>query len=276
MRIISICPSNTELLAYLGGLENLIAVDDYSDWPRAVHSLPKVGPDLKIDMDAVERMNPDLVLASLSVPGMERNIAELQKRRIPYIVFQTNSLDDIASDLLLLGEAMHKKEQAQKIVTRYQAFIHHYKQLAKNIEAPTSLYWEWWPKPVFTPGGTNWLTEISALAGGTNVFADIEAANIQTDWNEVKKRNPEHICLVWVGVRTEKIDPAIVNKRPGWSEIQAVKAGRISVLEESLFCRPSPRLLLGLKKLASLLHPDIFPEYDHIDPLLHEKRQSHC
>ncbi len=270
MKIISLCPSNTELLAYLGLMDHLIAVDEYSDWPPSVHTLPKVGPDLQIDMDMVEAMKPDLVLASLSVPGMERNVIELQKRNIPHLVLQPHSLNNIAHDLLRLGDVLDQKERAQTIVSRYHAVIDQYKQLAAKVEHRAQLYWEWWPKPVFTPGKTNWLSEISELAGGTNIFADIEQANVQTNWGEVKARNPEHICLVWVGVQTKKINKSIVKKRPGWEELEAVKLNQIYVLEEALYCRPSPRLLLGLKKLASLLHPHIFPAYDGLDPLLNK------
>ncbi|GGJ78590.1 iron complex transport system substrate-binding protein [Anoxybacillus voinovskiensis] len=268
MKLISLCPSNTEMLAYLGRADWLIAVDDYSDWPASVHSLPRVGPDLHIDMERVEALNPDLVLASLSVPGMERNIEELKKRNIPHLIFQPHSLKEIADDLLRLGEAIGEKERAEAVVKRYRDVIAQYTQLAKKIDQPPTIYWEWWPKPVFTPGKTNWLSEISELAGGRNVFADIEQANVQTDWEEVSRRNPDYIALVWVGVRSEKIDPSLVKKRPGWNELQAVQSNRIYVLEEALFCRPSPRLLLGLKKLASLLYSDIFPTYDEVDPVL--------
>ncbi|WP_199426599.1 cobalamin-binding protein [Thermaerobacillus caldiproteolyticus] len=268
MKIISLCPSNTELIAYLGLLDHLIAVDEYSDWPPSVRALPQVGPDLNIDIDKVEAMKPDLVLASLSVPGMERNVIELQKRNIPHLVLQPHSLNDIAGDLLRLGEALDQQKRAQTIVSRYHAFIDKYRQLAEKIEQRAQVYWEWWPKPVFTPGKANWLSEISELAGGTNIFADIKQANIQTNWEEVKVRNPEHICLVWVGVQTEKMDKNIVKKRPGWEEIEAVRTNRIYVLEEALYCRPSPRLLVGLKKLAPLLHPYIFPKDDGIDCLL--------
>lgn len=78
MRIVSLCPSNTELIAYLKCEHLLVAIDDYSDWPQSIQGLPRLGPDLSINMDAVEEAKPDLVLASLSVPGMERNIEELK------------------------------------------------------------------------------------------------------------------------------------------------------------------------------------------------------
>lgn len=99
----------------------------------------------------------------------------------------------------------------------------------------------------------NWLTEISELAGATNLFKDIELASVQTDWQDVYERNPDYICLAWVGVRTEKVKPEILLKRPGWRDLKAIKKGNVFVLEEQLFCRPSPRLLEGAKKLLSLL-----------------------
>ncbi|MFX3623503.1 MAG: cobalamin-binding protein [Ectobacillus sp.] len=268
MRIVSICPSNTELLAYLDCLEDIVGIDDYSDWPAQVQHLPRVGPDLNINMNLVEELRPDLVVASLSVPGMEKNIAALQERGLPYIVLNPNSLREIAADLLTLGKAVNKEEKANELVAAYNAFINSYQDIASKIAHRPSLYWEWWPKPVFTPGKTNWLTEISELAGGINAFSHIDKASIQTDWEEVKSKHPDHICLAWVGVQTNKVNPSILLKRPGWPEMEAVKQNRIHILEEWLYCRPSPRLLLGLKKLAPLLHPDLYPPFDGIDPLL--------
>ena len=106
-------------------------------------------------------------------------------------------------------------------------------------------------KTRFTPGKANWLTEISVLAGGENIFADHKEANVQSDWEEVLKRNPHHVCLAWVGVQTNKVNPTILHKRPNWSDMPAIKEHRVYVLEEWLYCRPSPRLLLGLKTRAA-------------------------
>ncbi len=74
MRIVSLCPSNTELLVYLGLKNQIVGIDNYSDWPQSIQDLPRLGPDLSIDMDKTAALKPDLVVASLSVPGMEKNI----------------------------------------------------------------------------------------------------------------------------------------------------------------------------------------------------------
>lgn len=267
MRLISICPSNTEIAAYLGLTKQLVGVDRESDWPKAVARLPRLGPDLSIDMDRLESLAPDLVLASLSVPGMEKNVAQLQKRNIPHLVLRGETLADIERDVIMVGEATGKEIRAREIIRQFRAFFAYYRSLSQHVVNRPGLYWEWWPKPIFTPGKKNWLTEISRLAGAYNVFADKESASVQTDWNTVLQRKPDYICMVWVGVEPQKVKKTFVTSRTGSEQCPAVVKGRIHILEEPLFCRPSPRLALGLKRIASLIHPDVFPAYDGKDPL---------
>ncbi|MEQ6377411.1 cobalamin-binding protein [Bacillaceae bacterium S4-13-56] len=270
MKLVSICPSNTELLAYLGLTSSLVGVDDFSDWPDEVNKLPKLGPDLNINMDKVEDLQPDLVIASLSVPGMERNIEELEKRKIPFIIVPNpKTLTEVGECLLFLGKATNTLEQAKIVHEIYTNKLEQYRTLSKQVTKLKTLYWEWWAKPVFTPGANNWLTEISELAGGINIFQDNEKASVKTDWDDVRNRNPDIICVVWVGVQKEKVNPKVILKRPNWESMNAIKNNQLYILDEPLFCRPSPRLLLGLSKIASLLHPNLYPEFDdHRDPLL--------
>lgn len=260
MKLISICPSNTELLHFLGLTSNLIAVDDFSDWPKALQDLPRLGPDLSIDMDKLESLKPDLVLASLSVPGMEKNVEKLKERNIPHVVYNPQTLIDIQNDLLDLGMRTNKQAEAHQMVTWMRNEIHTYETISHTIKQKKRIYFEWWPKPVFTPGKINWLTEIALLAGAQNVFDDVELASIQTTWEDVVTRKPDIIGMVWVGVKTEKMQPAHITKRVGWNLLKAHQT-KILKLEESLFCRPSPRLIFGLKRLAALLHPTDFPAF---------------
>ncbi|WP_164669620.1 cobalamin-binding protein [Virgibacillus doumboii] len=255
MRVVSICPSNTEIVEYLDMTNVLVGVDNFSDWPSEVLELPKVGPDLSIDMDKVEALNPDLVLASLSVPGMEKNIEALDDRRLPYIILNPNSLTEIADDIERVGTALGEKELGMERANAFRKEVEVFRKKAdeKAGSSLPVLYWEWWPKPVFTPGNVNWLTEISSLAGARNIFDTENTASVQTDWDDVKERDPDHICMVWVGVKESKMRPELLMKRPGWNEMKAIREGNIHVLEESLFCRPSPRLLEGLRKLVDVL-----------------------
>ncbi|ALS79103.1 MULTISPECIES: cobalamin-binding protein [Planococcus] len=258
MRIISICPSNTELLAFLDAEHLLVGVDDYSDWPKEITTLPRLGPDLSIRMDELEALQPDLVLASLSVPGMERNIDELVRRKIPHLILDPQSLEEIGQDLLKVAHACGL--DATTVHNEYLAVIEDIKTRGQLAATRPSLYWEWWPKPVFTPGNINWLTEISAITGARNLFDDTDSANIQTDWADVLERQPDYILLAWVGILTAKVKPELVKKRPGWDDMTAIN--HIHVMEEELYCRPSPRLIEGAIRLGKLIHPNEFNDME--------------
>ncbi|GMK39311.1 cobalamin-binding protein [Paenibacillus sp. CCS19] len=262
MRIASLCPSNTELLAFVGLADRIVGVDKYSDWPQTLNNVPRLGSDMDIDMDALEALRPDLVVASLSVPGMERNIERLEERKLPYIVLDPNSLADIGSNMLTVGAATDTLAHATAARERYEHMLDQYREISRAVTERPRLYWEWWPKPVFTPGGANWLTEISELAGAVNVFADDERASVQTDWEDVVGRDPDYILLAWVGIQQHLVKPNTVSSRLGGSELRAVRDSNVLVMEEPLYCRPSPRLVAGLSKLAAALHPDHYPAYD--------------
>jgi iron complex transport system substrate-binding protein len=247
------------------GLSSMIvAVDKYSDWPPAIQALPRLGSDMDIDIEAVEALKPDLVVASLTVPGMEKNIEGLKARNLPYLILNPSSLEDIGNNMLVVGEATDTMERAKDAVVKYRQVLEQYAELSRRVEIRPTLYWEWWPKPVFSPGGGNWLTEISELAGAKNVFADDARASVKTDLEDVLSRVPDHILLAWVGVKAQQVKPDSVKKRPGWSRLDAVQQGRIHVMEEPLYCRPSPRLIVGLQKLAAFLHPEVFPVFDPV------------
>lgn len=258
MRIISICPSNTELLAFLGAEHLLVGIDDYSDWPSQVTTLPRLGPDLSIRMDELEALKPDLVLASLSVPGMEKNVDELIRRKIPHLVLNPQTLQEIGEDLLVVGQACGI--DAQPVHAEFLSVIEDIKKRSAQAEKRPSLYWEWWPKPVFTPGSVNWLTEISEMTGAKNVYGDVDTANFQTDWEDVRQRNPDYILLAWVGIMTSKVKPELVRKRPGWDEMRAFE--QIHIMEEELYCRPSPRLIEGAIRLGKLIHPELYSDME--------------
>jgi len=265
IKIASLCPSNTELLDFMGLTSNLIAVDDNSDYPPAINKLARLGPDLNIDIDTLEALEPDLIVASLTVPGMEKNITRLSERGLPYIILNPSSFENIGENIIKVGTAINNETLAKNAYHHYQTLLEECRNEALQIQEKTKVYWEWWPRPVFTPGGTNWLTELSELVGAENVFADVPIDSVETDWEDVRKRNPDYIFLNWVGVEKEKIKPELLNKRPEWITMKALQENRVIVLGDAPFCRPSPRLLLGIKQVRSLLHPNVFSDYDEVN-----------
>lgn len=149
MRIASLCPSNTEICACLGLTEQLVGVDHYSDWPNEVRSLPDLGPDLQINMEKLAELKPDLIIASLSVPGMENNVEKLDQLGIPYIVLKPKRLADIYEDILRVGEACDCYGDARRLVEDMKTRVEAVAERCPDPPDPPRLYWEWWPRPVF-------------------------------------------------------------------------------------------------------------------------------
>ncbi len=260
-RIASLCPSNTELIDALGLIPNLVGVDNYSDYPqKQLSRLPRLGPDLHINMEKLLSLQPDLTLASLSVPGMERVVEQLKNTGLKYIVLSPHRLDEIFDDMRTV--AKHCQDFApiddiEQKIKGYEKQVSTIRQATKSCAYKPKLYFEWWANPIFSPARRNWLTEISELAGAENLFADIDDDKYKGDWTEVLRRNPDYFFAVWTGIPQSKVPVQKIKQRPGWLGRQAFAADRLFILSEGLYCRPSVRLIDGLLQLVSLIHPDI-------------------
>ncbi len=252
MRIVSLCPSNTEILFALGLGPKVVGVDDWSDWPEEVKALPRVGGDLNADLDRVQALRPDLVLASLSVPGMERNVEALKERDLPHLVLDPHSLDEVLADLLTVGDACGVRNRAEKVVEdaheRIEA-VRHRRSARRHVR----IYWEWWPKPLIAAGRSSWVQQMSQIVGARNVFGDTDRASRVVSDAEVIERDPEMLMICWCGTLQRIQETSRVSSRAGWERVAGVIAGRIHCVPEALFGRPSQRLIEGLEMLEGLV-----------------------
>ncbi len=252
MRLVSLCPSNTEIAYALGLGPQLVGVDDWSDWPPEVAGMPRVGSDLAADLDRVATLEPDLVLASLSVPGMERNVAGLVDRHLPHIVLDPHSLTDVLADIDRIGEACGVRERARAVIEEAAQRIERTRAHAAG-RPRRRVYWEWWPKPLIAAARRSWIQEMCEIVGCTNVFGHLDRPSATVEADEVIRANPDLIVACWCGTLQRIQDPARVTGRDGWRAVQAVARGRVYCLPESLFGRPSQRLVDGLETLDDIV-----------------------
>lgn len=256
MRLVSLTPSNTEIVHALGLDDWLVGVDDYSDYPpETVELLPKLGPDLQIDVDKVEALRPDLILASLSVPGMERVVQSLAERGLPYLVLNPLSLEDVLADIVRVGELTGHVERARRLVEELRGRLAAVREAggASRDEPPLRVFWEWWPRPLISPGRRSWINDLLGLVGAENVFAHLDVTSQTVSERDVLACDPDVIALCWCGSLQKAMDPERVRGRRGWERLRAVREGRIFALPEELFGRPGPRLVEGAEMLAEVL-----------------------
>jgi iron complex transport system substrate-binding protein len=248
-RLVSIAPSNAEIVGALGATSLLVGCESSSDYPPEVLGLPRLGPDLAVDMDALRALKPDLVLASLSVPGMERNLSELEPLGIPYLVLAPQSLGDILSDIQRVGDAIGFSGAAREQVSRMSARIAEFRAEAAS-RPPARVYLEWWPKPMFTPGAACWSNDLIRLAGGENVFAGLAGQSCEVSVGELCAADPEVIFVAWCGVPFAKLNVERVLRREGLQAVHAVRERRLYAIDESLLGRPGPRVVDGIEAMA--------------------------
>lgn len=251
-RLISIAPSNAEIVGALGAAGLLVAVESSSDFPPEIRGLPRLGPDLAVDLEALARLKPDLVLASLSVPGMERNIAGLERLGLPYLVLAPQSVAEIRADILRVGSALGLDERARQAVSGMDAGFAQLAQEAAGRE-PVPVYLEWWPKPMFSPGGACWSNELIECAGGRNVFRDRPGQSGEVQAGDVARADPRVILVAWCGVPLDKLNVQKVLTRPGLEGVSAVREGRVVAIDESLLGRPGPRVVEGARQIAKAI-----------------------
>ena len=249
MRIVTLTCSNTEIVCALGCGAKLVGVDDYSDYPPEVLTgLPRLGPDLNIDIDAVAKLNPDLVLASLTVPGHEKVVEGLQEAGLPYIAPDPNSLGDVYSDIYEIGELLGVPEQATRVVQEMQEII----QPPTSVESKPRVIVQWWPKPVIAPGKHSWVQFLMDAAGLENplAFRDVKSTPLTDE--EVREYDPDAVVISWCGVQYDKYRPKVIYRNPLWQDTKFVKNRNVFKISEAYLGRPSPRLMDGFRELRSI------------------------
>jgi iron complex transport system substrate-binding protein len=253
MRIVSLACSNTEIVCALGCADMLVGVDDHSDFPvDVVASLPKVGPDLDIDIERVAALEPDLVLATLTVPGHEHVVERLEALGLPFIAPEPISIDDVYRDVRDIGARLGVPERAEALVADMQAVLTVASGSPLPEDAPSILV-QWWPKPVITPGKQSWVVGVLAAAGARAVLGHEDHKSRPMTDQEVVDLAPDAVVLSWCGVHPDNYRPDVVLRNAAWSELSFVTEGRVFCVGEPYLGRPGPRLVDGVLKLRKVV-----------------------
>ena len=250
MRIVSLNCSSTEIVCALGCAEWLVAVDNHSDFPAAVvQPLPRVGPDLTPDIAKVAAHQPDLVLASLTVPGHEKVIAQLQQAGLPHMVLDPVSLADIEQDILQIARHLEVESRGNALVRRMRQAMPNRTVLGQR----PSVLVEWWPKPVIVPGKLSWVTDMLRRAGGRNPLEEFNGKSRPLEPAELTELEVDAVVISWCGVPTNKYRTGVVTARPDWQHLPAIREGRVHPVAEAFLGRPGPRVVDGYQAFCGIV-----------------------
>ena len=237
MRLASLVSSNSDILAALGVTSWVVAADNHSDAP-GLEGAARVGLDLDIDVAALARTKPDLVLASLSVPGLERVVEGVQRAGLPLLVLDPVSVADAQEDVRRIGQALGLEARAEEVVRDWQAQM---QGLRREYPRAPRVAVEWWPRPVINATRDSWVTDLLADLGAVNAFADRPGRSAPMHWPEVVEARPDLIVCSWCGAK--KLRPEVI-------EARGLSVPVIPVHESGLG-RPGPRLIEGARQIAA-------------------------
>jgi iron complex transport system substrate-binding protein len=250
VRVVALACSNTEIVCALGLADQLVGVDDHSDYPVDVVSrLPRVGPDLGIDIDKVAALKPDLVLASLTVPGHERIVAALERAQLPFVAPEPKTLSDVYDDVMTIARRLGAESRGRALVAEMRTVLDASRPARRR--RPKILV-EWWPKPVIVPGADSWVTQLLERVGAENPFALRPVKSTPITDAEAIDAHPDAVVISWCGVRTEKYRKDVVLRRPSWQPLDCIRDERVYAVPEAFLGRPGPRLVDGYKTLRAI------------------------
>ncbi|MFN0060092.1 MAG: ABC transporter substrate-binding protein [Planctomycetota bacterium] len=258
MRIVSTTCSNTEIVCALGCAHFLVGVDRHSDFPvDVVARLPRVGSDLQIDVEAVRALRPDLVLASLTVPGHERVVAALNAAGLRVVAPEPISVADTCRDIRDIASLLGVRERGEVVARELEACLATPDPKPPlppgTITRAPRILVEWWPKPVIVPGRQSWVTDLLRAAGAVNPWGELDVKSTPVDDAAVVAAAPDAVVIAWCGVEPRNYKPEQVYRRAAWAEVPALRDRQVHAIPEAFLGRPGPRLKLGLAALRRLV-----------------------
>lgn len=259
-RIVSIAPSNTEVLFAVGAGAQVVGRDEFSDYPAGALALPSVGGGWgELNIEAILALQPDLVLAAEINPPEQIQALQALGLTVYALPNPTTGLAGLYENLARVGALTGHAAEAEALVASLQARVAAVEEKIAGVESRPRVFYELDstnPNAPWTSGGGTFIDTLLEMAGGENIGRALEGAYAQLSIEELLAQNPEVILLgdaVWGGVT-----PEAVAARPGWEALAAVQNQRTYPFDDSLVSRPGPRLVAGLEELARLLHPEAF------------------
>ncbi|MBA7673526.1 Vitamin B12-binding protein [subsurface metagenome] len=252
-RIISLAPSNTEILFALGLADRVVGVTRYCNYPEEAKQKEQIGGFADPDPEKIIALKPDLILASGTL--QKSLVIELEERGQTVFLLYPRTVKDILESFVRIGEITGSSATAQQLKERIEERIKTVEERVKDIpeqERPT-VFRVMGLDPPGTIGGESFQTDEYWIAGGKNIFADTDKNYFQLDLETLLKLDPDIIVICG---EDEEEAKARVKNQEGWGDLTAVKADRIVVISCDLICRPSPRIAQTIEQLAREFHPE--------------------
>jgi iron complex transport system substrate-binding protein len=245
-RIVSLSPAFTELLFALGVGDRVVGRTRWGQDPPAAVSVPSVGDGLDPNVEAIVAQRPDLVIFYRSATNAE-SIAQLDRLNIATASLAVDGLDDLRRAARFLGRLLDSRAAADSLIHKFDTSL---REVSVSEGGPSvRVLLLAWDEPAIVIGGSSFQSEIVRLAGGVNVFDDLEQPSATVGIEMIAARDPDVVLLT-----AGKSDPAFT-KRPEWQVVRAVREGHFAVVDGTEFSHPSFRAAEAVRAMRRALEP---------------------
>jgi iron complex transport system substrate-binding protein len=253
-RIISLAPSNTEILFSLGLADKIVGVTSYCDYPPEAKKKEEIGSFAGPNIEKILAQKPDLVVATGDL--QEPVAQELEKLKVTVFVCNPKNLDGLLNNIRKIGAITGAETEAKKLTDSMTAVEEKVsKKVAKLKESEKpKVFFELYNEPLTTVGKDTFHNELIEIAGGKNIAGNLKESYPQFSVDTLINESPD----VFISIKDTMYDPGDIAARPGYADIKAIRDNRVTVINGDLVNRPGPRITEGLWQIAKAIHPELF------------------
>jgi iron complex transport system substrate-binding protein len=258
-RIISLAPSNTEIIYALGLEDRLVGVTDYCNYPPEAAEKPSVGGFSTTNIEEVVALAPDLILAT-SIHESEI-IPQLETHGLTVVALAPKTFDDVLDAIEIAGKVTGTVDKAEELLTGMRSRINAVTEKLKDLpeDRVKRVFYLTWHDPLMTSGGDTLINEFISLAGGVNIFEELSGAEA-VDMEVLLAREPQ-VFIAGIGMGSgEEQGLQFLMTEERLANTEAVINGQVYGIHMDLTGRAGPRIVDGLEQFARCIHPEIFGE----------------
>ncbi|NUY29818.1 cobalamin-binding protein [Paraburkholderia sp. JPY303] len=247
-RVISLAPHVTELLYAAGGGPKMVGAVSYSDYPPEAKQLPRVGDNKALDLERIVALKPDLIVVWRH-GNAQRQLERLRELHVPLFFSEPRRLDDIAVSLTKLGRLLGTSTSADAAAAAYRDDIARLR--ARYANRPVvNVFYQVWDRPLMTLNGEHMISDVIALCGGRNVFADLQPLVPTVSTEAVLAANPQAIVTAAPGATQPDTTLPQLDAWRAWPRLAAVANNNLFAIDGDLINRPAPRIAQGARQLC--------------------------
>lgn len=252
-RIVSLVPSVTEIVFTIGAQDRLAGVTDFCDFPAAARRKPRVGGMIAPSLESLVALQPDLVVATTE-GNRHETFDQLAALKIPVYLVNPTTVEGVLDLVARLGRLTDRAAAADRLVGQLRERMQAVSARVAGRPRPRVLY-VLWPEPLIVPGHGALVSELIALAGGNSVTADGGTGYPRYSMEAALARNPE---VIFLASHDATRSPLVRSRWERFTQVPAIRSGRLHVVDGNLMHRYGPRIVDGLEVLARLIHPEAF------------------